>query len=87
MSEKEVAVSIFKAQVILVLLFGINTNKSNSKYYEERTTPSMVYFFKENEYCVDLVPKTFLNQFPKNTVYSIKGIIVLNFDSKKFQKL
>ena len=87
MSEKEVVV-------------GIDLGTTNSciaiwdKYkvevipndYGERTTPSIVHFFDENKYCVGLDASIFLNQYPKSTIYSIKRVIGLNFNSEEVGK-
>ena len=57
--------------------------------YGERTTPSIVHFFAKDRYNVGLDADIFLNSEPKSTIYSIKRVIGLNFDSeevKKFKK-
>ena len=87
MSEKEVVV-------------GIDLGTTNSciaiwdKYkvevipndYGERTTPSIVHFFDQNSYNVGLDANIFLNSEPKSTIYSIKRIIGLNFNSEEVEK-
>jgi molecular chaperone DnaK (HSP70) len=54
--------------------------------YGERTTPSIVHFFDENRYCVGLDAKVFLNQYSKSTIYSIKRVIGLNYNSEEVEK-
>ena len=54
--------------------------------YGERTTPSIVHFFDKNHYSVGLDANIFLNSEPKSTVYSIKRVIGLNFDSEETEK-
>ena len=54
--------------------------------YGERTTPSIVHFFDENKYCVGLDASIFLNIYPKSTIYSIKRVIGLNFNSEEVGK-
>ena len=87
MSEKEVVV-------------GIDLGTTNSciaiwdKYkvevipndYGERTTPSIVHFFDQNSYNVGLDANIFLNSEPNSTIYSIKRIIGLNFNSEEVEK-
>ena len=87
MSEKEVVV-------------GIDLGTTNSciaiwdKYkvevipndYGERTTPSVVHFFDKNKYSVGFDANIFLNLYPKSTIYSIKRVIGLNFDSEEVRK-
>ena len=87
MSEKEVVV-------------GIDLGTTNSciaiwdKYkvevipndYGERTTPSIVHFFVQNSYNVGLDANIFLNSEPNSTIYSIKRIIGLNFNSEEVER-
>ena len=54
--------------------------------YGERTTPSIVHFFDDNNYCIGSDAKIFLNQYPKSTIYSIKRVIGLNFESEEVSK-
>ena len=54
--------------------------------YGERTTPSTVHFFDQNSYNVGLDANIFLNLEPKSTIYSIKRVIGLNFNSIEVEK-
>ena len=54
--------------------------------YGERTTPSIVHFFEQNSYCVGKDANIFLNSDPNSTVYSIKRVIGLNFNSEEVEK-
>ena len=54
--------------------------------YGERTTPSIVHFFSEDSYCVGSDAKIFINSERKNTIYSIKRIIGLNYESTEVEK-
>ena len=54
--------------------------------YGERTTPSTVHFFSRNSYSVGLDANIFLNSEPKSTIYSIKRVIGLNYDSQEVGK-
>lgn len=54
--------------------------------YGERTTPSVVHFINENEYCIGLDALAFLKSEPESTIYSIKRVIGLNFDSTEVEK-
>ena len=86
MSEKEVVV-------------GIDLGTTNSRIaiwdkdkavvipndYGEKVTPSIVHFYDQNSYSVGLDAYKFLNSEPKSTIYSIKRIIGLNFNSKEVE--
>ena len=54
--------------------------------YGERTTPSIVHFFDQENYDVGSDAKIFLNSEPKSTIYSIKRIIGLDFTSEEVEK-
>ena len=54
--------------------------------YGERTTPSIVHFFDQNSYNVGLDANIFLNLEQKSTIYSIKRVIGLNFNSIEVEK-
>ena len=54
--------------------------------YGERTTPSIVHFFDQKTYSVGADANIFINIEPKNTIYSIKRVIGLNFNSEEVEK-
>ena len=54
--------------------------------YGERTTPSIVHFFDQNTYSVGADANIFINSEPKNTIYSIKRVIGLNYNSEEVEK-
>ena len=54
--------------------------------YGEKTNPSIVHFFDRDHWCVGLDASIFLNSEPKSTIYSIKRIIGLNYNSEEVSK-